>query len=57
MISGILAAVFAPFAMPRVGNLPAAALGSLFAFYFSIVFSCVIGFALHKNAEKLKLFR
>ncbi|MFT3745372.1 MAG: hypothetical protein QM785_13895 [Pyrinomonadaceae bacterium] len=57
IIGGVLAAVFAPLDLPSVGNLPATAIGSLFGFYLSVVFSCVIGFALYKNAEKLKLFR
>lgn len=57
LIAGFLNLVLAPFAMPRVGNIPASAIGSLFGFYFSIVFSCVLGFALYKSAEKLKLHR
>lgn len=56
-IGGVLNTIFAPFDMPRVGNIPASAIGALFGFYFSIVFSCVLGFALYKNAEKLKLLR
>lgn len=57
MIGGVLGIVLSPFDLPRVGNLPATAIGSLFGFYFSVVFSCVIGFALYKSAERLRLYR
>lgn len=53
----ILAVIFFPLALPGVGNLPAIAVGSLFSFYLSVVFSVVLGFALHKNADRLQLFR
>jgi len=56
-IGGVLSIVLSPFDMPSVGNLPATAIGSIFGFYLSIVFSCVIGFALYKAAERLKLYR
>lgn len=54
-IGGVLGIIFLPFDMPAVGNLPAKAIGSLFGFYFSVVFSCVIGFALYKASDSLKL--
>lgn len=57
VVGGVLAVIFSPFDMPRVGNIPASIVNSLFAFYLSVVFSCVIGFALYKSAEKLKLYR
>ena len=57
VIGGTLAIVFSPLDLPGVGNLPATAIGSLFGFYFSVVFSCVIGFALYKGAERLRLYR
>lgn len=57
VVSSVLAVIFAPFDMPRVGNIPATAIGALFGFYLSIVFACVLGFALYKSAEKLKLYR
>ena len=53
----ILGVIFYAFNLPGVGNLPAKAIGSLFGFYFSVVFAVVLGFALYKNAEKLRLFR
>jgi hypothetical protein len=52
-----LSIIFAPFEMPRMGNLPAKAFGSVFTFYFSIVFSSVLGYALYKNAARLRLPR
>ena len=57
LISVFLSIVFSPLDLPRMGNLPAKAVGSLFTFYFSVVFSCVIGFALFKSADRLKLYR
>ena len=54
-VSGILEMILAPFDLPGFGNLPAKALGSLFIFYVSVVFSCILGYALFKKAEKLKL--
>ncbi|MBA2737284.1 MAG: hypothetical protein H0U50_10930 [Pyrinomonadaceae bacterium] len=53
----ILSVIFSPFDMPVMGNLPAKVFGSIFTFYFSIVFSCILGYALFKNADKLKLYR
>ena len=48
--------VLAPFDLPRMGNLPAIAIGSWFTYYFSVVFALVLGYALYKNAEKMNLF-
>ncbi len=49
--------VLFPSMPPTIGSLPAIAVGSLFAFYLSIVFSCLLGYALFKNADRLKLYR
>ncbi len=57
IVGFILGIVFIQFDMPTFGNLPAKAIGSLFGFYFSVVFSVVLGFALYKNSDKLKLFK
>ena len=54
-VGGLLGSIFGAFDMPGVGNVPARAIGALFGFYFAVVFSCVIGFALYKNAHRLKL--
>lgn len=57
VVSSIIHFVLSPFDMPRMGNLPATAVGSFFTFYFSIVFSCILGYAIYKNSAKLKLLR
>lgn len=49
--------IFLPFNLPGVGNLPANAVSALFGFYASVVFSVVLGFALLKNSDRLRLFR
>jgi hypothetical protein len=57
IIGGVLGFILKAFDMPGVGNLPATAIGSLFTFYFSVVFSLVLGYALYKNSAKLNLYR
>jgi hypothetical protein len=52
-----LAVIFSPFDLPRMGNIPAKIIESFIAFYFSIVFSCTLGFALYKNSGRLSLLR
>lgn len=54
-IFGVISMILSPFDMPGVGNVPAKAIGSLFGFYFSVVFACIVGFALYKAADRLKL--
>ena len=56
-VSGLLGLVFKPFDLPGFGNLPAKAIGSFLTFYVSIVFSCILGFALFKAADRLALPR
>ncbi len=56
IVGAVLNAVFSPFDMPAVGNLPAMAIGNLFTFYFYVVFACVIGYALFKAADRLDLY-
>ena len=56
VIATVLNAAFATFDLPRVGNLPAAFIGSFFTFYFSVVFSCTIGYMLFKAAGRLELY-
>ncbi|HEX8367220.1 MAG TPA: DUF4013 domain-containing protein [Pyrinomonadaceae bacterium] len=56
IIGGIFGFLLKAFDMPGVGNLPANALASLFTFYFSVVFSLVLGYALYKNSSKLSLY-
>lgn len=57
VIGFILGMVLSPFDMPRMGNLAATAMGSLFTFYFTVVFSCVLGFALYKASDRLNLYK
>ncbi|MBX3243888.1 MAG: hypothetical protein KF685_05480 [Acidobacteria bacterium] len=53
----VLSIIFMPFNMPRVGNIPATLVGSFIWFYVSIVFSCLLGYALFKARDRLKLPR
>lgn len=55
MVSGVLNVVFFSFDLPGLGNLPAKFLGSMFSFYIAVVFSCILGYALFKKADKLDL--
>jgi membrane associated rhomboid family serine protease len=57
IVSGVIGIALSAFDMPGVGNVPAKAIASLFGFYIAVVFSCVIGFALYKGAERLKLYQ
>lgn len=57
IIGFILGFILSPFDMPRMGNLPATAIGSLFTFYFSVVFSCILGYALYKASDRLNLYK
>ncbi|MGI8555686.1 MAG: hypothetical protein ACR2LT_04960 [Pyrinomonadaceae bacterium] len=47
--------ILSPFNLPQLGNLPAKAVGSLFTFYFSVVFSVTLADAIYKNSAKLQL--
>ena len=57
IVSGVLGAIFSAFDLPMVGNLPATALAALFTFYLAAVFSCILGYALYKRADRLGLLR
>ena len=57
IIGSFFGLVLSAFDLPSFGNLPAKALASLFGFYFTIVFSCLIGFALYKASDRLKLLK
>lgn len=56
-VAAVLSVVLSPFDMPTFGNLPANALYSMAAFYAWVVFCCVLGFAMFKSADRLKLLR
>lgn len=55
IVGAILGAILAPLDLPRIGNLPAKAIGALFGFYLWTVFSCVLGYALFKKSDKLEI--
>jgi len=57
IIGLILGLIFMPFDLPTFGNIPAKAVGAMIGFYFSVVFSVILGFALYKNADKMNLFK
>ncbi len=57
VIAGVVGILFSPLDLPKVGNLPATIIGSFVTFYFSVVFSCILGYALFKSRDKLKLAR
>lgn len=57
VIGAVLGLVFMPFDLPAFGNLPAKFFGSFATFYFSVVLAVILGFALYKNSEKLRLYR
>lgn len=56
-VSFVLGKIFSPFDLPKMGNLPAKAFASLFTFYFSIVFSVVLGYALYKSSDRLNFYK
>ena len=56
MIAGIfLGAIFSPFDLPGLGNLPAKFFGAIFSFYLAVVFSCILGYAMFKKSDKLAI--
>ena len=57
IIRGFVQLIFLPFGLPGYGNIPATAVGSIFSFYFWVVFWCVLSFALFKRADRLQLYR
>jgi len=55
-VVGVIAgAILSPFDLPGIGNVPARAIGAIFGFYLFIVFSCVLGYAIFKNTDKLEI--
>lgn len=57
IFAGLLSAVLSPFDLGGFGNLPVTAVSALFTFYLCVVFSCVLGYAMFKRADKLGLPR
>ncbi len=52
LVAGML---LSPFGLPAVGNIPAKIISLFIGFYFTVVFSCILGFALYKASDRLKL--
>ncbi|MGI8638741.1 MAG: hypothetical protein ACR2MG_02155 [Pyrinomonadaceae bacterium] len=57
VINGFLGKIFAPLDLPQMGNLPVKSLIGLLYFYFSVVFSVILGFVIYKNSRRLNLHR
>lgn len=57
VLSIVINIVLVPFNLPRIGNIPAIAVGSVVTFYFFIVFSVILGSALYKNSNKFPLYK
>ena len=55
IVGMFLNAIFSPFDLPQMGNLPAKFFGSLFSFYLFAVFSCILGYALFKKSDELNI--
>jgi hypothetical protein len=53
----VAAVILSPFDLPRMGNIPAKIVTFFIGFYFTTVFSCILGFALYKASDRLKLAR
>jgi hypothetical protein len=53
----VVSFVLSPFNLPMFGNLPARFIGSFISFFFAVVFSVTLGYAVYKNSSKLKLYR
>ena len=57
VLNSVLGTVFAPLDLPQIGNLAVKVFDGILYFYFSIVFSVVLGFVIYKNSRSLNLFR
>ncbi len=57
VLNSVLGSVFAPLNLPQIGNIAVKVFDGLLYFYFSIVFSVVLGFVIYKNSRSLNLFR
>lgn len=57
IVGFIIVLVLSAFEMPTFGNLPAKFVSGFVTFYVSAVFSCVLGYAIFKNADKFRISR
>jgi len=55
IVGMILGAILSPFDLPGMGNIPAKFIGALFSFYISVVFSCILGYAMFKRSDTLAI--
>ena len=55
VVSTVVGRLFVDFDLPGMGNLPARAMESLVWFYLVIVFACVLGLAMFKASDRLRL--
>jgi hypothetical protein len=55
IVGEIAGAIFSPFDLPGMGNLPAKAIGALFGFFLWVVFSCILGYAIFKKSDALAI--
>jgi hypothetical protein len=55
IVGGLAGAIFSPFDLPGMGNLPAKAIGALFGFFLWVVFSCILGYAIFKRSDALAI--
>jgi hypothetical protein len=53
VVSGVIASVTSPLALPFFGNLPAKFIDGTITFYFNLVISCLLGLSLFKCADRL----
>jgi len=56
-VGAFLSLIFAPLALPGLGNIPATAINAFFTFYLVAVSSCLLGYLLYKRADKLGIQR
>ena len=56
-VSFIVAVILSPFNLSGYFNPPGLVISGILGFYFSVVFSTMIGFALFKNSNSLNLYR
>lgn len=55
VVGFMIGLILSPFNLPKMGNIPAQFISGFITFYVSCVFSCILGYAIFKNADKFKL--
>jgi hypothetical protein len=54
-VASVISLILSPFDLPGFGNLPASAIQSVIWFYLVIVFACILGLAMFKSSDRLRL--